>query len=566
MRVIRLEEYQQGHDDLLAARFPPDPELLGIVRQISGRQWVKTHGVWTFPATPDNVLDLMRRCPADVNIEMPRPLRDKLNDRHRAIREAASIREAGDADIDFDFLTTPYAHQRAGLAFLNRLGSGALFWEMGLGKTKTAIDYARFLAQREGRGDWRVLVICPNTVKWNWHAEIVKHTGWPMGEVLEGSLRQRAEKVRELGKRGMFTIVNCESLSLNPLADALVAAGWDMVIVDESTRFKTPSAVRTKKLLKMASRVPYRVILTGTPITGKPEDAWAQMEFVAPGTFGTWWSYLDRYLVRNPWTKAIEGVKPERREDLAQRVQARSYRVLKSQVLDLPPKVYEDRVVELEGVQEKAYIQMRDELRVAIEDTDIAAWNILTQLLRLTQITAGLIGEGDKYRWLDSSANAKLAALDELLDEDLAGKPVVVYGLYQKELEALARRYNDHGDGIIYGPTPERERRDLIDEFQRGHRRLLFVQSHTGGIGINLTAAQYAVYYTRGWSLEDYLQSQDRLHRIGQQGTVTIIHLVARNTVDEQIAQALRTKQNVADTLTGDAVRRLAATVLGATK
>jgi len=214
---------------------------------------------------------------------------------------------------------------------------------------------------------------------------------------------------------------------------------------------------------------------------------------------------------------------------------------------------------------------------------------VLTQLLRLTQITAGLLGEGDRYEWLADKA-AKVRELDNLLNDELRHESVVVFGLYQRELEELAARYTEGAletvrmirtedaiiDGnfgkrirpgaqlpIIYGPTPEKRRHELVEEFQRGERRLLFIQTRTGGIGINLTAAKNAVYHTRGWSLEEYLQSQDRLHRIGQTGTVNIIHLTAEGTVDERIAEALASKQNLADTLTGDAARRLAAEVLG---
>jgi SNF2 family DNA or RNA helicase len=153
--------------------------------------------------------------------------------------------------------------------------------------------------------------------------------------------------------------------------------------------------------------------------------------------------------------------------------------------------------------------------------------------------------------------------MDELGDE-----PVVVFGIYHEELEALAGRYsvNQPADAIIYGPTPEKRRQQLIDDFQAGNIRRLFVQSRTGGIGINLTAARTAIYHTRSWSLEEYLQSQDRLHRIGQTGTVTIVHLVAEDTVDVAIAKALRTKRNLADDLTGDLARSLAREALGMSK
>lgn len=555
MRVIRLQPGRKPNQ--LTVSFSFDREIIDIVKQVPGRVWDKAYHAWYIPDTPENIAWLRARLPANTELRVDSDIEERAARAVDSIARAQRVRASGDSTIPFAHVTEPYAHQRAGLEFLTHIGSGALLWEMGLGKTKTAIDYAEWL-YREGRLG-RVLVICPNTVKRNWAAEIPKHAGHSDFVMPTGTLAQRAAQVAT----ARYTIVNCEALSYPVMAKALQAVAWDLVVVDESTRFKSPKATRTKALHKLNAK--HRVILTGTPITNTAEDAWAQFHFVTPGLLGSWWSFSDRYLEKDYFGNVV-GTKAHMQTDLASRIESRSYRILKSEVLDLPPKVYSDRVVELAGAQAKAYQQMRDELRLQIEDQSIEAYSILTQLLRLTQITAGLIGEGDKYTFL-AEGNAKLTELDAIVNEEAAGEQLVIFGIYQRELEALADRYvKGHGPihrPIIYGPTPESVRADLINQFQQGHRRLLFVQSRTGGIGINLTAARTAIYYTRGWSLEEYLQSQDRLHRIGQSGTVNIVHLIAQGTVDEQIAKALASKQSLADALTGDAARRLAAEVLG---
>jgi SNF2 family DNA or RNA helicase len=563
MRVIRLQQSKQPNT--LTASFTYDPELVAIIKQVPGRTWDKNYKVWSLPDTPENIAWLQARLPKNVELRIDEAITTRAANTVAGIGRAQAARDKGDSDIVFDYLTTPYAHQRAGLEFLTHIGSGALLWEMGLGKTKTAIDYAEWLAEAKGdtgtpitggriAESFKVLVICPNTVKRNWAMEVPKHAGHADFILPSGTLSQR---IRQLGT-ARYTIINCEVLSFKDFALALQGIAWDLVIVDESTRFKSPKASRTKALHKL--RATHRLILTGTPVTNTAEDAWAQYHFIAPGLLGSWWSFTDRYLQKDYFGNVI-GTKPHMVADLASRIESRSYRILKSEVLDLPPKVYTDRLVELTGEQAKAYASMRDDLRVQLASGTIEAYNILTQLLRLTQITAGLIGEGDRYEFM-FEGNAKLAELDSILNEEAATEQVVIFGLYQKELEALALRYH-HSGGIIYGPTPERVRAELIAEFQAGQRRLLFVQTRTGGLGINLTAAKNAVYFTRGWSLEDYLQSQDRLHRIGQTGTVNIVHLTAQGTVDEQIAKALASKQSLADALTGDGARRLAAEVLG---
>lgn len=575
MRAVRVQPGRKA--GTLALTFSYDEELVAFVKQIPGRVWDKAYKVWAIPDSPENVRWLQVRLPANVRLVMDDAIAAQAAARAAALVRAGEARDRGDSGIDFAYVTAPYAHQRAGLEFLAHAESGALLWEMGLGKSKTAIDYGEWLFANHARADAaplgsgvaalypsvRVLVICPNTVKRNWLNEIAKHAGHTDYVLPTGTLKKRAE---QLGT-ARYTVINCEALSYREMAAALQAIEWDLVIVDESTRFKSPKAARTKLLHKLSAR--RRVILTGTPITNTAEDAWAQYHFIAPGLLGSFWSFSDKYLAKD-WFGNVTGVRPGMDVELANRLGSRSYRILKSEVVDLPPKVYQDRIVELDGAQKKAYDQMRDELRVALGARSIEAFNILTQLLRLTQITAGLVGEGDQYHWLGDQS-AKVRELDHLLNEELAHEQVVVFGLYQRELIELWKRYAPPSTGldtwdlpsIIYGPTPEHRRHELVEQFQRGDRRLLFAQIRTGGIGINLTAAKNAVYHTRGWSLEEYLQSQDRLHRIGQTGTVNIIHVTAEGTVDEHIAKALAGKQNLADVLTGDAVRALARDVLG---
>ena len=550
------------------------PELTAAVREVPGREWNKSYMVWLVPLVPDSILMLKERAAAiGWLLDIPeQALRDDLNRAYARQREAHKVREAGDSEIAFDFKTEPYAHQRAGLAFLAHLGGGALLWEMGLGKTKTAIDYCEYLAARRGLDDattplqftpgLKVLVIAPNTVKRNWRAEVMKHAGHDDVVVPTGTVEKRLTQLAT----ARYTIVNCELLSIGKAAIALQKVPWDVVIVDESTRFKTPEAARTKALMRI--RPKHRLILTGTPITGNPQDAYAQFEWVAPGTFGnSFWAFKERYLAKDFFGN-ITGIKPGMTDELRKRIDGHAYRILKEQVLDLPPKVYIDRTVEMEGEQKRAYQQMKDELRIEIEGRpDLTANNILTMLLRLTQVTAGFVGEKGAERWL---GGAKQTELIQLVNDELRGEQVVIFGLYQFELEQLWLQVAPPSTGldkwdqppIIYGPTPEKRRAELVDQFQAGDRRVLFCQTRTGGIGINLTKAQTAIYVTRGWSLEEYLQSQDRLHRIGQTGTVSIVHLVAEGSIDQEIAAALADKKNTADDLTGDTARSLAARLL----
>jgi SNF2 family DNA or RNA helicase len=438
MTALYLSKYGPA---TLVAKFEFHPALVRAVKDVPGREYNEANRVWTIPLNPDNVLALKTELARlGHTLILAGGLREELNARWKAQRDAAAIRGRGDAELEFDFVTTPYAHQRAGLAFLSRLGAGALFWEMGLGKTKTAIDYAELLAGQQeeyqrAAQPLRVLVIAPNTVCRNWVAEIGKHAGH--GDLVRLTGMSIAKRIQLLGT-ARYSIVNCEALSIKAFADAAKKVEWDLLIVDESTRFKNPKVARTKALHKLRRK--HAIVLTGTPITGKPEDAWSQLELVAPGTFGkSYHQFEERYLHKD-WYGHVDGLKPEMAEDLIKRIDRHSYRILKSEVLDLPPKVYATRTVTMDGEQKAAYAQMRDELRIELENMpNLTAFNVLTHMLRLTQITAGLVGSAGTYRWLENGA--KVRELDDLLNDELAGEQVVVFGMYQRELEELAKRY-----------------------------------------------------------------------------------------------------------------------------
>src|SRR3972149_2305928 len=174
----------------VAVSFPFDPQLIALVKQVPGRKWDQKTRSWYFPANLENIATFLATLPPGVPVSVHPALHHAIAERTADIAAAQAAKRNGDSNMAFDYLTAPYAHQRAGLALLSRLGSGALLWEMGLGKTKTAIDYAEWLHAE------RVLVVTPKTVARNWAAEIEKHAGHRDYVVLaDGSLAERAKHV-----------------------------------------------------------------------------------------------------------------------------------------------------------------------------------------------------------------------------------------------------------------------------------------------------------------------------------------------------------------------------------
>lgn len=551
-------------NDMIAVAFPYDPEWVSKIKQISIRKWepkyptdktgLRRPGAWLVPYSEERYAELVAAFGAKLEISEELIARSR-KDKER-IAEATALKDAGDAVVPgYAYTTKPYAHQRMGHALLDRNDKFGLLWEQGTGKTKASIDDI-LRRKQQGRLRGPVLVICPNEVKDQWLRQVPLHSGGALSvELLSSPWAKGKERLAR--SRADVLVLNCEAIPF--IREELLAREWDVVIVDEVTRFKNPQTQRTKTLLKMKVRVPR--ILTGTPITNSPLDAYVPFQFLSPSIFGSWWAFRTRYCVFGGYG-GYEIIAFQHLDELKSKVAGYSSRVLKKDVLDLPPKTYYDNVVELDGETLKHYIAMRDELKTAWlaggDQVESKARIAITQLLRLTQIAGGLLQQGEAAAWIKD--NPKIRALRQIIEDLPPTEKVVVYGVYQHELEAIASEFASLNPGIIYGETSKKERSRIKEEFQdpSSDRRMIVAQIHSGGIGIDLYAAQTVVFYTRNWSLEDYLQAQDRLHRIGQTGTVNVIHIMAKLpgkedvSIDDVIAATLERKQRFADQVTGD--------------
>lgn len=512
-------------------------------------------GAWHVPYSIDRYNEVVRLFPERID-PTPALVQRSRDDLERQAK-TTEVKTQGDATVpNYAYATAPYAHQRMGHYLLDQNDSFALLWEMGTGKTKSIIDDELCRKIKGEMADAPALVICPNEVTAQWKRQVPLHSGGGLtAEVLSGPTKKR--KVQLMNSTADVVIMNCESLIW--LKDELLSKVWRSIIVDEATRFKNSQALRTKILMKM--RAKRRRILTGTPITNSPVDAYAPFTFLDPALFGSWWHFMKRYVQKGGYG-GYQIIGFLNLEELREKTARVSSRVLKRDVLDLPEKTYYDQTVELNEETLKHYKSMRELLRTEFmargEVAESKAQIVVTQLLRLAQIAGGTLQQGDQSYYIPD--NPKLKALKDIVADLPPTEKVVVYGVYQKELEGIRDAFSDLAPRILYGETPKPEREEIVAEFQdpQSGRRMLLAQIHSGGIGIDLFAAQTVVFYTRNWSLEDYLQAQDRLHRIGQVGTVNIIHLVAtlpgegEVSIDEVIGQALIRKQKFADIVTGD--------------
>jgi SNF2 family DNA or RNA helicase len=332
--------------------------------------------------------------------------------------------------------------------------------------------------------------------------------------------------------------------------------------VDESTTIKTPTAKRTKNIIDLGRMAKYRRIMTGSPVTKNPLDLYTQCYFLDPFHLdhASYYSFRNRYAVMKTMHvrgRSIQVVsKFKNLSELSDTVKNFSDRVLKEDCLDLPPKNFIKRYVTLTPDQKKVYDQMKKQAVAYLNGKVTSTMTVLTQLMRLHQITCGHFTADDGS--IQSVESNRLNELMSILEET-EGK-AIIWANYQLSVgEIIQRIIKEYGEDSYvhyYGLTSQEDRQDFIRKFQNDSKcRFLIGTPQTGGYGITLTQANTVIYYSNGYDLEKRLQSEDRAHRIGQNKTVTYIDLICENTVDEKIVKALRDKINIASEVMGEELK-----------
>ena len=473
---------------------------------------------------------------------------------------------------DYRFKTKPYEHQLLALEKSWDKEEYAYFMEMGTGKSKVLIDNIAMLYDK-GKINAAV-IIAPKGVYRNWlSSEIPTHmpSHIQYKSVLWTAL---TSKTKDKEYQSLFEtdynlhifIMNVEALS-TPKGIAFVrkflSCHNTLIAVDESTTIKTPKAARTRNIISIANLAKYRRILTGSPITKSPLDLYTQCKFLNEDLLGfsSYYSFQNRYACMvDRWFggRKVSVIKSyQRLDELSKSIEPFSYRVLKEDCLDLPDKIYIKREVELTEEQLKLYQSMKLVAMAALKGKVVKAPHVLTQMMRLHQITCGhVMTESGEIVDIE---NNRLKELMNILEE-VEGK-VIIWSHYTHDIRKvsaeLKKIYGENSVVEYYGKTESETRQKSIDKFQdpQSPVRFFIGNPQTGGYGITLTAANTVIYYSNGYDLEKRLQSEDRAHRIGQKKSVTYIDLIAEKTVDEKIVKALRKKINIASEVLGEELR-----------
>jgi SNF2 family DNA or RNA helicase len=473
--------------------------------------------------------------------------------------------------MNYKFKTKPYAHQLTALEKSWNKETFAYFMEMGTGKTKVLIDNLAMLYDK-GKVDG-ALIIAPKGVVGTWYKqELPTHLPDHIENVtvLWQPLitKKQQESLDELfgtDNKLHILVMNVEALSTlkgKKFASSFLNSHSSMMAIDESTTIKNSSAKRTKNILELSNMAKYRRIMTGSPVTKNPLDLYSQCEFLSPWllNFQSFYAFRNRYAEMktiHARGRSIQVVNHFKNiGELSDKLKNFSYRVLKEDCLDLPDKIYIKRYVSLTPDQVRLYNQMKTAALAILNGKQVTSVTVLTQLMRLHQITCGHFTADDgSTQSVDSN---RLNELMSVLDET-EGK-AIIWANYQLSVgEIIQRIIKEHGEDSYvhyYGLTSQEERQDNIRKFQEDPKcRFLIGTPQTGGYGITLTQANTVIYYSNGYDLEKRLQSEDRAHRIGQKKSVTYVDLIAEKTVDEKIVKALRKKINIASEVMGEELR-----------
>ena len=462
----------------------------------------------------------------------------------------------------------PYQHQITGFNLGIALPNVGLLYEQGCGKTLSAIA---ILGRRFLDGEIRrALIIAPTSVLSVWMAELENCADFDYDAIiLQGSVEKK-KKILEAWEPSttklQITIVNYEAVwRMVPRETSTGQTRWretksvfyniwkpDIIISDESQRIKNITALQSKGIHKLArlDSVKYHMILTGTPITNSPLDIFSQFKFLDPTIFGTnFYPFRNRYAIMGGYG-GYQIIKYQNIPELIDKIKNVTYRVTKAEALDLPETIDQTQYCYLEPKAARIYNTMKEDSILELEKGEITASNILAKLLRLSQITGGYIALEAGAR-ADCVSEAKFKLLFELLTDLLeVGKKIIIFVRFRPEIKAIRKELEarDIKYSLIDGSVKIPDRGNVVETFQKDPECKIFIaQIQTGGLGITLTAADTAIFYSLSYSYADYDQDKARNHRIGQTKKVTYIHLIAKDTVDEKVLRALKKKKNIAD-------------------
>lgn len=526
-------------------KFDYNNKIVNAIRELSYRVYDKDTKTWEIPV--DDVSTLISKLqdfeidlsgelellkPAEINLELPE---------------------------NFQFKTIPFEHQKSGVQYGLQFDRWFLADEQGLGKTKQVIDIA--VIRKMKFGYKHCLIVCGvNTLKWNWVNEIHTHSnenGWILGQktTRKGTIRigSTADKLKDLiyleqhsEDLPYFLVTNVESFRDEKIADQinkLCKLGIiNMCAADEMHKMKNPSVQQTKGFLKCIPEC--RIGMTGTPLMNSPLDLYVILKWLGYESHA-FYSFKKHYCVMGGYG-GYEVVGYKNMEQLTAQINDIMLRRLKSEVLDLPDKVYIDELVEMSTKQSKLYDEVESGIKNELAMGTLDLTNPLSTLIRLRQCTG--------YTGIVSDCifeSAKLDRMEDLVEEAIStNQKVIVFSNWTQMTDIVQERLNKYNPAVITGATNDSDRQSMVSKFQEDKScKVIIGTIGAMGTGLTLTAGSVVIFLDEPWNRALFDQAVDRAHRIGAKSNVTIYSIMCKDTIDERIHDIIYKKGVMSDAI-----------------
>lgn len=477
-------------------------DKIPYVRTIEGRKF--RNGKWSFPESATKTLQKYGLIDSSFEVEEKK-------------------------DIEYELSSFLYKYQKEVVnKALNNEGYG-LFLDTGCGKTICGLEIAKHLG--------KTLILCPlSVIETAWVEDC--NNFYPDLAIINCWGNSKQERIKLLNTNADVYVMNYESFKI--LKYEITKIDFKCMIVDESSVMKNMKSQITTDIMSMIDIIPRRFVLSGTPSPNSNLELFPQIKFVQPDLFGV--SYLGwqaTYFTQDLTNPHYWYQTDENKEKLFSRLSEGSVFLKKEDCVDLPPKVFEVKRFELGKEQKKYYDDMVQDIKDNINEW--SKFEFTAKLMKLREIVSGFVINKDGSI-TDFETNK-----DKLLEpafEEMGDKPVIIWCQFQHEIDTLAEKYN----GVAL-TSKTKDRDTIIRQFKNGEIKRLFTHPKLLGKGLTFVNCTYNIYYSLSFSYEEYRQSQDRIHRIGQDNKCTYIILQGKNTIDEKIYNCLKRKGNAVDEL-----------------
>lgn len=469
---------------------------------------------------------------------------------HLKIRETMSV--IYDEIFDFSTKFDAFKYQAEAVDAMKDLEYGAIFHEQGLGKTKIAIDILLYWLEK---GIDTVIIVTKKTLVLNWMSEFQAHTSL-IPDILSS---KKGDNFFVFNSPTRVIVTNFETVSSEKERLKLFLQTRNVgIIIDESTKIKNPESKLTKDFFELSSYFKRRIIMTGTPVANRPYDIWSQIYFLDSGKslgedFNSFkkecdlsndLGYSDKKVIA--FEKSVASI--------FDKIRLFSVRETKnSGIISLPDKHIHTILVPFEREQKRMYDAVRKEMELSVVKGDNTILDespeAIKRLLRLVQICSNPALLDDSYKEISAKENK----LDVLIQKILEfGDNVIVWSIFTDNIDRFALKYKSIGAVKITGKMNMDARNHSVNSFKYGDSRVLFATPQSAKEGLTLTNANHAIFYDRGFNLDDYLQAQDRIHRLSQTKDCHIYNLIVEDSIDKWIDILLYAKQQAAFLAQGD--------------